>query len=577
MSSSSLLPTQSAGRSASFRLLCVTLMYAACAPEFAHAQSAPPAANSLNSSNIPIPADAPAWFAPSYWHALRAPLPVGISPRSTPPLIPQLAVFPDRSGWVSNYQPGGATTTASNAFFQSLGTNGRTCFTCHQTPNALSMSAEHAREVYAATGGNDPLFAPVDGANCPNQVSAASTSGALVGGRTGSATQTSFEAAHSLLLNRGLFRIFLPKPLPPQAEFTIELVSDPNGCNTDPAYNQEVDPTTGQLVQLISVYRRPLMSSNLKFKTMILADFQQNLPPGTVRPINPITGATLPIDPSTGLYESLNIMWDGREPTLQSQASDATLIHSQATSPPTSTQVQQMVDFENGIFSAQAWLGPVALWQGGAEGGAVYLSSQSPQETLPPPPPLGTQTSLAYYNVWSNISATTPITELKGSIARGQAIFETFPFPSIINLGNVVLAHANCSSCHSQPGGGEQIIVASQKDTGVGGQSAAVNGPAPDPTLPIFKLKCNAGVVAGSDGGADLTTNDPGLALITGRCQDIGRFTVPALRGLAARAPYFHDGSAATIMDVINFYDKRFTIGFTDQQKQDLANFLLAL
>ena len=49
------------------------------------------------------------------------------------------------------------------------------------------------------------------------------------------------------------------------------------------------------------------------------------------------------------------------------------------------------------------------------------------------------------------------------------------------------------------------------------------------------------------------------------------------LRGLAARAPYFHNGSAATLMDLVNFYDKRFSIGFTDQQKQDLVNFLNAL
>jgi len=104
----------------------------------------------------------------------------------------------------------------------------------------------------------------------------------------------------------------------------------------------------------------------------------------------------------------------------------------------------------------------------------------------------------------------------------------------------------------------------------------ALNGPAPDPTLPIFKLTCTPGAAVGLD-GAVVTTNDPGLALITGRCRDIGAFTVPSIRGLAARAPYFHDGSAATVMDVVNFYDKRFSIGFTDQQKQDLVNFLLAL
>jgi len=72
-------------------------------------------------------------------------------------------------------------------------------------------------------------------------------------------------------------------------------------------------------------------------------------------------------------------------------------------------------------------------------------------------------------------------------------------------------------------------------------------------------------------------TNDPGLALITGKCGDIGAFTIPPIRCLAARAPYFHDGSAATIADIVYFYDRRFTIGFTAQQKQDLVNFLGAL
>ncbi|MDQ6868712.1 MAG: hypothetical protein M3178_10015 [Pseudomonadota bacterium] len=52
---------------------------------------------------------------------------------------------------------------------------------------------------------------------------------------------------------------------------------------------------------------------------------------------------------------------------------------------------------------------------------------------------------------------------------------------------------------------------------------------------------------------------------------------MPILRGLAARAPYFHNGSAATLLDAVNFYDQRFNIGFTDQQKEDLVNFLKTL
>jgi cytochrome c peroxidase len=65
--------------------------------------------------------------------------------------------------------------------------------------------------------------------------------------------------------------------------------------------------------------------------------------------------------------------------------------------------------------------------------------------------------------------------------------------------------------------------------------------------------------------------------LITGNCADIGKFKGPILRGLAARAPYFHNGSAATLMDVVNFYNQRFGIGLTAQQRDDLVNFLKTL
>ena len=73
------------------------------------------------------------------------------------------------------------------------------------------------------------------------------------------------------------------------------------------------------------------------------------------------------------------------------------------------------------------------------------------------------------------------------------------------------------------------------------------------------------------------TVTDPGRALISGQCADIGKLKGPILRGLAARAPYFHNGSAATLLDVVNFYDQRFSIGFTDREKNDLVNFLNAL
>ena len=74
-----------------------------------------------------------------------------------------------------------------------------------------------------------------------------------------------------------------------------------------------------------------------------------------------------------------------------------------------------------------------------------------------------------------------------------------------------------------------------------------------------------------------MRTTDPGRALITGKWADVGKFKGPILRALAARAPYFHNGSAATLQDVVQFYDTRFSIGLTAQEKADLVAFLQAL
>ena len=91
--------------------------------------------------------------------------------------------------------------------------------------------------------------------------------------------------------------------------------------------------------------------------------------------------------------------------------------------------------------------------------------------------------------------------------------------------------------------------------------------------LPVFTIWCTSGPLAGQV----FEVTDPGRALITGKCADIGKVKGPILRGLAARAPYFHNGSAATLQDVVQFYNSRFDIGLTDQQKADLAAFLSAL
>jgi cytochrome c peroxidase len=65
--------------------------------------------------------------------------------------------------------------------------------------------------------------------------------------------------------------------------------------------------------------------------------------------------------------------------------------------------------------------------------------------------------------------------------------------------------------------------------------------------------------------------------MISGKCKDIGKLKGPVLRGLAARAPYFHNGAAATLGDAVEFYDQRFSLNLTSQQKADLVAFLQTL
>jgi cytochrome c peroxidase len=99
---------------------------------------------------------------------------------------------------------------------------------------------------------------------------------------------------------------------------------------------------------------------------------------------------------------------------------------------------------------------------------------------------------------------------------------------------------------------------------------ADVTSPLDVSYLPVFTLVNNAT-------GATVQTTDLGRALITGKWADVGKVKGPILRGLASRAPYFHNGSAATLADVLVFYDMRFNIGFTPQEKADLIAFLNSL
>jgi hypothetical protein len=289
------------------------------------------------------------------------------------------------------------------------------------------------------------------------------------------------------------------------------------------------------------------------------------------------------LDPEDAVKTNRNaIMWDGREPSLESQALNATEGHAQASTDPSSAQLQQIVNFEIGLFTAQSFDNAAQdLDVKGANGGPVNLPGQladffpginDPFGQNPNDPTGAKFTSNIFdlFQAWSSLPGNTAVNIDRESVARGETVFNTtkINITGVAGINDVLGASSFsgfCGTCHDDPNVGNHSVKA-PLNIGI----ADASPPALDVSgLPVFRLR-------GCPGGSIVVT-DPGRALISGKCADIGKFKGPILRGLAARAPYFHNGSAATLMDVVNFYDQRFSIGFTAQQKQDLVNFLNTL
>jgi hypothetical protein len=167
----------------------------------------------------------------------------------------------------------------------------------------------------------------VDGANCDT-------------------VKASDRAGHSLILQSGLVRIALA--VPANAEFSIQVVSDPYGCAL------RIDPKTHVLTA--SVYRRPLPATNLSFLSAVMFDARETVAPLT-------SEAT----------DAANLETD-----LIQQASDATTGHAQATAPPSQAQLMGIVRFELSLYTGQIWDAEAGgLDASGASGGPWSLAGQS--------------------------------------------------------------------------------------------------------------------------------------------------------------------------------------------------------
>jgi cytochrome c peroxidase len=128
---------------------------------------------------------------------------------------------------------------------------------------------------------------------------------------------------------------------------------------------------------------------------------------------------------------------------------------------------------------------------------------------------------------------------------------------------NQPAVRGSCSSCHDTPNiGGASVPHMMNTGLAAGALRTA--------DLPLYTFR-------NSSTGQSQQSSDPGYALQTGKWQDIGKFKVPGLRGLAARPPYFHNGSAPNLAAVVAFYNRRFAMGLSPQEATDLTNFLQAL
>ena len=449
----------------------------------------------------------------------------------------------NESGRATTINVAGFSVVAhTNPFFLDLGINERRCVTCHQPSDNMTVTPASLRARFDATDGTDPIFRPNDGSNSPlADVSTVETR----------------RVAYGMLLTKGLIRVGIA--IPANAEFELLEVADPYGYA---GHNPNGDE--------LSLFRRPLPATNLSFLSTVMWDGRETVEKGSVTAIH----------------------FD-----LAKQANDATQGHAQAPQPIDQATRDQIVAYEMGNFTAQVFDGAAGdLHAAGAQGGPKVLASRS--FTFGENDPLGCDPSgvtcdpatarfdpivFTEYDAWSRVPPH-GIYRARRGVAQGQALFNTLPIAITDVSGinddfNVKTVMGTCTTCHDTPRAGNHSVP-TPLDIGVadppvahaaGGDGVHNRFGLPVADMPVYVLRRK-----GTVDDLKLVT-DPGRALITGKWKDVGRFKGPILRALAGRAPYFHNGSAASLLDVVNFYDARFALGLTPQQKLDLVAFLRTL
>ena len=469
--------------------------------------------------------------------------------------LPAYIEYANGNGRLGLVNTGGTIATDGHPFFEALGANGRGCVTCHQPADAMSLSVATIEQRWADTDGRDPLFAAVDGMDCPN----------LPAGDP---------ASHSLLLGRGLIRVALPwPPADVEPEFAIEVVRDPTGCNTDPVYG--IDGERRQ----ISVYRRPRPAINIRY--VASSKFG-------VSPFIGKTGQLSAIDPDTGRPQNMNMMADARVVTPKTQAQAAASDHMGITLD--EAQLARIEAFELQLYGAQAFSNGAGNLneEGGPSGIGPYAMARGSDGVL------GNNTTRFVFPMedkWADLPSgdtaeAAARNAFRESVQRGHDVFfyRTFWIKDATHINTVGLGNPikrTCATCH----GMHMTAMDTANgwmDLGTTNHPWALEPPESPwaqelPEMPLFKITCRNDLPPHPFLGRTIYTQDPGRALISGKCEDVGAIVIQQFRGLSARAPYFVNGSAATLREVVDFYDRRFNIRYTEQEKTDLVNFLSVL
>ncbi|MEO5706266.1 MAG: hypothetical protein ABIT10_01950 [Alteraurantiacibacter sp.] len=521
-------------------LACSALALGLAAWQAASAQQGAPEAAQASSTEDAVPNGGRRWWSPGEGG-----------------IFPQRLDYRNDRGNLRLFNRDGAFSTRGHPFFEPIGTNGRACVSCHQPADGMSLSVQTIRERWAETSGQDPIFAAIDGSNCPSLPQAD-------------------PASHSLLLQRGLFRVGLPwPPKDPWGEgsivpeFTLEVVRDPGGCNTDSRFGlNSANP-------MASVYRRPRVVANLPYTV------HRNFGIG---PFVGKTGEPALRDPENGQPVNMNIMADARTATLATQAIDASITHLELLGGLNADQISQINAFEAQLYAAQVHdnrAGNLLLGEGGRYIGPENLANGTVGV-------LGNNTTRWVFPLDESWAAPQPgLTEgenaMRASIFRGQQIFHfrTFWISDSMHLNTVGLGNPvkrTCATCHGMHMTGLDTANG-WMDIGTTTLPWAREVPLNPWTeerelMPLFRITCRADVPPHPFYGRVFYTQDPGRALISGKCNDVGTIVMQQFRGMAGRAPYFSNGSAANMRELIDFYDRRYNIQYSEAEKVDLENFL---